>query len=280
MDGSHRRYSIPYDNLHIYYIEGRLTPADTRLGACFIGNWEEENFSFLFFSAPADHHVRQLLQVQPQLTLLDKYNIPYADWLGERPAPFCLGRFVISPPWQKADVPEDKLPITIDPGVVFGTGTHPTTRDCLNALTLACQSNNIGSVIDIGTGTGLLAIAAARLGCEKILAVDLNHLAAKTALGNVVRNRLEDRILVVRGKAEECSAKPVDLVVANIHFDVMKHILNSAVFSQATYFILSGLLRSQAKAIAETPALRRARIIEKWNREGIWHTFFGKVSRG
>ena len=124
----------------------------------------------------------------------------------------------------------------------------------------------------------MLAIAAAKLGCMKVLAIDDNRLAAATARKNVLLNDLGDWVLVIQGKAEALPARPTGLVVANIHYDVMKSVLNPKVFSYGNYFILSGLFGSQAKAIAETAILRRADIIKTWNTDGIWHTILGRSS--
>jgi len=263
--------------MHIYYIRGRL-PSDLSFSEdSFIGNWEEDEFSFLFFSRPADALVSQVVRSQPQLTLIDEYTISYEAWLGEKPGPRTIGRFLITPPCRRLGPPEGIVPIIIDPGVVFGTGTHPTTRDCLEAIDYAFAAAKFDSAVDLGTGTGLLAIAAAKLGCVKVLAIDSNHLAAVTAGRNVSLNDLEDRVMVVQGKAEAFPAKPADLVMANIHYDVMKRVLRSGILSRNSYFILSGLFRSQAKTIAETAILRRADIIKTWNKDGIWHTVFGRL---
>ena len=267
----------PQGDLYIYWIEGRLGSAEEELGDHFIGNWEEDDFSFLFFTRPSDDKVRRLLALHPRLTLQDRYNMTYAEWLGETPRPFRAGRFLISPPWESVDSPGDGLGIVLDPGVVFGTGTHPTTRDCLEALELACSEKAIGSVLDLGTGTGLLALAAARLGCRRVLAVDSSLLAARTARKNIHLNRLGKRVLSVRGRAEACIAWHADLVVANVHHDVVVRLLESDHLYTKKCFILSGLLTSQAEAVAERLAQRGATVLEKWARGGgIWHTFLGE----
>jgi ribosomal protein L11 methyltransferase len=82
------------------------------------------------------------------------------------------------------------MTILMDPGVVFGTGTHPTTHDCLSALQLAFDRQAVTRVLDVGTGTGLLALAAAKMGRASRVAVDLNHLAAETAR-NAMCNTIE-----------------------------------------------------------------------------------------
>ena len=137
----------------------------------FIGNWEEDGTSFLFFSKPCPQEVKEILVSQPDLTLLDNYHMAYEQWLGERFAAFNAGGFFIAPPWEDAGTIGGEIKIILDPGLVFGTGTHPTTRDCLSALEFVWGIESIQSTVDLGTGTGLLALAAAQLGCKNILAV-------------------------------------------------------------------------------------------------------------
>ncbi|MBT3312360.1 MAG: methyltransferase [Desulfobacterales bacterium] len=271
----------PYQLLHIYYLKGSLIAGELNLGNNFIGNWEEDGFSFLFFSKPSPGKVEDLLNEQPHLEFIDKYNMTYEDWHGEKIKPLRVGNFLISPPW---DLPEEnnekndgELRIILDPGVVFGTGTHTTTHDCLEAIEIAFNSDKIETAIDIGTGTGLLGIAAARIGCKKTLALDFNYLASKTALRNVRLNYLQDRIIVVQGMAEDFIDTRVDLLVTNIHYDVMKKLIISDGFLFSKFFILSGLMRSQARVIADILDKLPVEIIKTWERDGIWNTFLGKV---
>ncbi|MDM8524503.1 50S ribosomal protein L11 methyltransferase [Desulfococcaceae bacterium HSG8] len=267
----------PYKNLHIYYIQGHIGHQDGLFGDHFIGNWEEEDFSFLFFSKPSHDRVETLLNVQPDLILLDQFHMTYDEWQGGKLVPFKIGSFLVSPPWESDagyKIGEDsEFEILLDPGVVFGTGTHPTTHDCLDILEKICRENAVRSVLDLGTGTGLLALASARLGCGHTLAVDFNLLAAKTARRNVIMNQLEERISVVRGRAEDFTDCPADLVVANIHYDVMKNLVCSEGFLRKKWIILSGLLRSEARDIEWKLSLLPVRILEKRERGGVWHTF-------
>lgn len=270
--------SCPYDDLYIYQLGGKLTSQKEIPRSSFIGNWEEDDFSFLFFSAPVHEEIKVLLSAQPQLTFIDSYHMPYEQWQGAEFAAFDQGCFQIIPPWENgSNGRPDKLPIILDPGLVFGTGTHPTTRDCLDAVQLACQDRTPDRVLDLGTGTGLLALAAARLGCRLNLAVDLNLLAAKTAKKNVGLNRLEKQIAVVQGYAETFIDFPVDLLIANIHYDVMQKLICSKGFLTQQRFILSGLLRSEAKQVRIELERLPAKILKSWTHEGIWHTFYGKI---
>jgi len=271
----------PYQELFIYYLKGRLKADGKTLPDNCIGNWEEEDDSFLFFSRPAFEQVENLLSRQPQLSYIDSYHMPYDQWLGEVFSTFEHGKFRVIPPWEgsreRNNTNGAKLSILLDPGLVFGTGTHPTTRDCLDALELAAGSKKFNTVLDLGTGTGLLALAAAKLGSKGVVAVDLNLLAAKTAERNVRLNHLQHRVVTVQGRAEDIIAYPADLVIANIHYDVMRRLVNERSFFTKKRFILSGLLRSEARDIANILARHPVTILKQWTHEGIWYTFYGRI---
>ena len=247
-----------------------------------MGNWEEDEDSFLFFSQPAMEQVENLLNRQPHLSYIDSYQMPYKEWLGETFRTFKQGQFRIIPPWEA--LPDERRPgsathtILLDPGLVFGTGTHPTTRDCLAALELAADTHPLNTVLDLGTGTGLLALAAAKLGSSGVVAVDLNLLAAKTAARNVKLNCMQNRVISVQSRAEDMIACPVDLVIANIHYTVMRRLVTDKGFLAKQRFILSGLLRSEAKEIINILARQPVTIIKKWTYEGIWHTIYGRTN--
>lgn len=269
----------PRRDLFIYYLKGRLKAASGMFQNNFIGNWQEDDDSFLFFSSPASRQIQSLLYHQRELIYVDSYEMSYDQWLGEVFSTFEHGKFRITPTWESGEsrTGGDKIGILLDPGLVFGTGTHPTTRDCLEALETAACSKEFKTVLDLGTGTGLLSLAAALLGSKRVVAVDLNLLAARTAARNVQLNQLEDRVVIVQGKAEDVIAYPADLVIANIHYDVMRHLVSSQGFLDKKRFILSGLLRSEAKAIADSLARHRVKILKQWTRDGIWHTFYGRI---
>ncbi len=280
---SDRRKTVvdgPLEDLYIYYLRGRVRPDTDLRDPGFIGNWEEDGYSFLFYTRPCQEQIEAILAVQPQLSLIDKYRMTYAEWLGEQPSRLSTGRFVIVPPWEKGPDPieamENSLHIVLDPGIVFGTGTHVTTRDCIRALESVYESESPPlTVIDGGTGTGVLALCAAALGSCKTLAIDINFLAARTAAGNVRLNRMEDRILVVQGRAESFTDISADMLVANVHYDVMRLFLNTAGFRQKKWFVLSGLLRSQAAAVVHLLEQSGAHIRNRWEGDGIWTTLMG-----
>jgi ribosomal protein L11 methyltransferase len=252
--------------------------APAAAGGSFIGLWQEEDSAFLFFSSPAEDVVRSILKDQPHLRLVDRTSMPYEQWQGMPAGGGRIGRFQVIPAWEPpaaaAGAGGAAVPLILDPGLVFGAGSHPTTRDCLSALELAAGEGDLGTLLDLGTGSGILAVAAALLGGRRILAVDLNRLACLTAVRNVRLNRLGDRVLVVQGRAEEHIACPADLLAANIHGEVMLKIVDSPEFRRKRRFILSGLMRSDAKEVRRRLSLQGIHVAEQWVREGIWHTYY------
>lgn len=267
----------PYSDLFIYYLSGKFRPGREFWPEHYIGSWEEDGFSFLFFTHPSLALVETLVSRLPDISLLDHYHMSYSQWQGGDITPCRIGCFRITPPW----FPEAQMPgpdtLILDPGVVFGTGTHPTTQDCMAALELAFSHSPAETVLDLGTGTGLLALAAAKLGARRVLAADLTLLAAQTARRNVRLNHLEDRILVIQGDAEKVIDFPGDLVISNIHFDVMVKLIQSDGFLKKKQFILSGLMRSQASQILSDLAHLPVTLIRTWDQSGTWFTFYGKI---
>jgi ribosomal protein L11 methyltransferase len=268
----------PYQDLFIYYIKGCARPDPVIDDTDFIGVWEEEEDSFLFFKKSSDAKVNALLDRQPHMELIDRFEMTYEQWQGGAVAPFKVGAVHVMPPWNATAQNDNMDSILLDPGVVFGAGTHPTTQDCLMAVQLALAKDRVGRVLDLGTGTGLLALAAIRLGGETCVALDLNRLAVETAWRNVRLNKMDEQILVVQGDAKNFIDLPCDLMISNIHYDVMHHFLAGNGFWASKQFILSGLLRSQARKVEARLMNGLAIILEKWERDGIWTTFYGETT--
>jgi ribosomal protein L11 methyltransferase len=289
LNSNEKLLSKPYEDLFIYYLQGCLARESIIDDAAFIGNWEEDGYSFLFFSCPSNLEVATLLEDQPHLKLLDQFQMSYDEWHGQPVVPFQIGRLHIVPPWfaktgQTQDharpvsaVDMNAIEILLDPGVVFGTGTHATTRHCIEAIQMLVDNESIETVVDIGTGTGLLAISAVKLGCKKALALDLNLLAVKTAAANIRTNDLKEQIVAIQGSAENFVDLPSDLVISNIHYDVMKRLLQRGCPLPTKYVILSGLLRSQAAQVERLLQQASIRIFKKWDFRGIWHSYLGRV---
>ena len=273
----------PYDHLYIYHLEGRVTPTYSPGRPDFIGLWQETDSAFLFFERAAPTTIAELVRSNPGLTYHDCYHLTYDQWHGSRFEAFEQGDLRVVPAWQAdsdgLDTAASSRTILLDPGVVFGVGTHPTTRDCLSALQLAYKGAAPAKALDLGTGTGLLALAAVRLGCSQVVAVDMNGLAAKTAQANVRLNQMQDYVMVTQGDALDLVRCPADLVIANIHYDVMRHLILNKGFLAKKQFILSGLMRSEAKHIVDTLQRYPVKILKPWTQNGIWHTIYGEAVR-
>src|SRR6059036_977999 len=130
--------------------------------------------------------------------------------------PLSVGkRLLIAPPWERPRT-NGRVVITIEPGRAFGTGQHPSTLGCLERLESLIARTAPRRLIDLGTGSGILAIAAARLGVDGVLAVDDDPDAVASAMANAARNHVSDRVRCVLADAERLDEAAAPLVVANL----------------------------------------------------------------
>jgi len=175
--------------------------------------------------------------------------VPQRDWLEEWKhswQPVQIGRFMIAPPWSEIDEQPDRLIIRIEPGMAFGTGTHETTRLCLNAIQ---QHYSGGSFLDVGTGTGILAIAAAKMFPQAhIEACDTDEDAVAIARENAAANGVLDQINFRVGSVGDATAS-ADLVCANLTADVITQIMSILVGLSCGKLILSGILETQIEMV-------------------------------
>lgn len=128
-------------------------------------------------------------------------------------------RLVICPSWEDYENSKDKTLLRIDPGAAFGTGTHATTRMCLSLLQNYIHGGE--KVLDIGCGSGIIGIAAALLGAEQVVGVDIDPVAVKVAKENAVINQVERKTDFFQGDLTEQVTKKFDVVCANIVADVI-----------------------------------------------------------
>ena len=263
----------PYQNLYIYLIKGVISENDAlSLGHAFIGNWVEDDSSFLFFSEPAGGLVDILLKTHPEFELVDHYQFTYEQWQGGGLEPVQIESFVIVPYWKDIDIEDSMLKIKLDPGVVFGNGLHPTTKDCIRSLAYAEKERHFNNVLDLGTGTEILALAAALLGAKKVLALDLNPLCVKTAVNNVRINGFNDVIRVLEAPAENMIDEPADLIIANMHYEVISSFLEKRSFQKKERMIISGLMRSQYRDLKMLVKKYSLRLVHEWEHNITWFT--------
>jgi ribosomal protein L11 methyltransferase len=270
---------IPYQNLYIYEISGAIADSKDSFKEDFIGCWNEGEASFLFFSQPRDQEVESYIR-KKGLPLVSRNILDYKAWqAGEELKPFKVGHLVISPPWEDASVGEGEILVLLDPCVVFGTGYHPTTRTCLKALWEIYQRERPKRVLDLGTGSGILALAAAKWGAEKVLAIDCNELAVETTLRNVSSNGESQRIDVRMGKAEDLIEEEADLVCANIHLQVIESLLKKKCFFRKRWAILSGVFEKDAKEIERRWIGKSIKLVQRLQ-ERNWVTLVGFNEKG
>jgi ribosomal protein L11 methyltransferase len=265
---------LPYETLYIYEICGEIQGSRNFFKEDFIGCWNEEESSFLFFSLPHDEQVEDFAD-QRGLSLITRNILEYKAWqAGEELRPFKIGNLVFSPPWENVMIGKEEILVHIDPCVVFGTGYHPTTRSCLRALWEIYQKERPGKMLDLGTGSGILALAAAKWGAKRVLAIDCNELAVETALRNVTSNGELERIEVRQGKAEDFIDEQADLVCANLHLRVIEALLRKEAFFKKRWLVLSGLFHRDGQEIENWLERRAVTILQRFE-EKNWMTLAG-----
>lgn len=155
-------------------------------------------------------------------------------------------KFTIVPTWEEYEpVSTDELIIELDPGMAFGTGTHPTTVLCIQALERTVQQRD--TIIDVGTGSGVLSVAAAMLGAEQVTALDLDPVAVESARLNVKLNKVHEKVEVKQNNLLDDMTGPVDLVVANILAEIILRFHHEAanIVKPGGYFITSGIIKNK-----------------------------------
>lgn len=159
-------------------------------------------------------------------------------------------RFTIVPTWEDYQPKNsDEIIIELDPGMAFGTGTHPTTVMCLQALEKTVKAGDV--VIDVGTGSGVLSIASALLGANKVHALDLDPVAVKSAQENVQLNHVEKIVEVEQGNLLEKVQTEADVVVANILAEVIMTFTDDAysIIKPGGFFITSGIIGAKKEVV-------------------------------
>ena len=200
-------------------------------------------------------HLSQIAPLPPaQFTSVEAQD--WAETWKERYQPIPIGeRLLIVPSW--VGLPSSsRLPLVLDPGMAFGTGTHPSTQQCLLALERHLQPGS--TVIDLGCGSGILAIAAARLGAGRVLALDIDPLAVEATIENCRRNAAAETVRTELGSLDDLRGprfaryRPADILLANILAPVLIEMLSAGLADQIQpggLAILSGILDEQVAGV-------------------------------
>ncbi|WP_242860849.1 50S ribosomal protein L11 methyltransferase [Defluviitalea phaphyphila] len=168
--------------------------------------------------------------------------------------PIKIGKnIIIKPTWEEY-IPKckDEIIVEMDPGMAFGTGTHETTSMCIEALEQFISKGDI--IFDIGCGSGILGISAAKLGAKKVIGVDLDPNAVKVAKNNVKLNKVDNIMKVYEGNLLDVITEKANIVVANIIADIIIEISKNVFkfLKPKGFFISSGIIKSRLSEVKET----------------------------
>ena len=194
--------------------------------------------------------LNRLLGYEPEFCLTQVREEDWAEAWKAYFKPERIGQVVIKPSWEAYLPADGEVVVELDPGMAFGTGTHPTTRLCIMLLQEVASEST--TMLDIGTGSGILGLVGAKLGIAKVVATDIDPLAVKVAGDNIQRNHLAAEIRVMEGDLLNLGPDlKFSLVVANIITDAILKLIPR--LDQALYpgglFLASGIIAERSPEI-------------------------------
>ncbi len=221
-------------------------------------------------------YLKSLRRIAPEISRskIETASIPEQDW-GENWKRFfkpvqVTSRFWVKPPWSQVRLKRGQISVDIMPGMAFGTGTHASTQLCIRALGERIKKKGL-SVLDVGTGSGILSIVAAKLGAKEVRGIDIDGAAVENAIENVEKNHVSDLVRIKKGRIGGLQRK-FDLIVANIDFKSLKRmerpLLNH--LKARGILILSGILKGQKEVLRERYSGTGLLRCIKETQEGEW----------
>lgn len=200
-------------------------------------------------------HIEQLLAVYPGNNFIQTEEIVnQQNWNREWEKTIdtvVVGDFLIKPTWSTEPVKANQILLEIDPKMAFGTGYHATTRLMLKMLSQIDLTDK--SILDAGTGTGILAIAAVKRGAESVIAFDIDEWSIKNTQENILINKVDNKIDVREGSIEVVEEEKFDIILANINKNTIISFLNSfsKQMNSSGILLLSGFLNDDEQEIKD-----------------------------
>lgn len=172
-------------------------------------------------------------------------------------------RIVIKPTWERYERKDDEIVIELDPGMAFGTGTHETTMLCIEALEKYVSEGSF--VYDVGCGSGILSIVAAKLGAKKVIGIDLDELCVNVSIENVKQNNVENIVEILHGNLLDRVSEKADLIVSNIIAEVIVDMIDSlkAYINDNGIFIASGIITEKSSMVKKALIDKGFEILEE-----------------
>ncbi len=256
-----------YDLVYVYEFEADLRGCISFLKEeeDYVGIWKEAGYSYLFFKKDPKKLLQRLLPPFRSETILR-----HEDWEAGNPLDILhVGPITIHPPWM---IPRENqgISLIIDPGMAFGSGNHASTKGCLILLQKLFQEFVPRKVLDLGTGTGVLSIAALKMGARQAFSLDYNNLAIETAKKNRFLNELEGRMHLWLGDVRDFLYIHADLLIANLHFQALDELTDQDIFYSKPYYLLSGLLGHEGYRM--TQKLEKRLALLGTHQENFWFT--------
>lgn len=236
--------------MYVGYVDESIVPLDEHRVIAYL----DENQDVMMIKGQVEdglNRVKEFLELgsahieieeMPEENYEEKWKDFYSSFrVGER--------IIVTPIWEEAQADEDDILIKVDPGMAFGSGTHETTSMCMEIL---LDENVEGkSVVDVGCGSGILGITAAKLGASEISGVDIDEAAVSIAKENVLTNEVDKVMSVYHGNLLDQVSKKVDVVVANILADVIIMIAGDVkkILADDGIFIASGIILDKVEEV-------------------------------
>ncbi len=222
-------------------------------------------------------HLGQLYPI-PAPTFTEMREEDWATAWKQHYKPLRMGRHIlICPAWEQVNPQPDDLVLLMDPGMAFGTGLHPTTRMCLEVVEELAQPGM--TTLDLGTGSGILSIAAAKLGAAPILALDTDEVAVRSAHQNCAANRVAELIQVKKGSLDSLkSTQQWDLVLVNILATVIVKLFGEGLAEHIRpggLIVLAGIIEEQGPDVLAAMKENEIELVEQ-RRIKDWITLIGQ----